>query len=119
MTLSKKEISPSQRRQVFRIGTGLGLGALLAACGGGGGGSDSDDSRNLRLALDRLEEGMTHEEIIETVGWQPTTLPLDWDNGKEYLTVSTALIKGEEIIISAYYWVLGTTGTTIHRAYKL
>ncbi|MBT9552234.1 MAG: hypothetical protein IV088_15400 [Hydrogenophaga sp.] len=117
MTLLKKEISPSHRRQVFRIGTGLGLGALLAACGGGGGGSDSDDSRDLRAALDRLVAGMTEDEITAAVGWPPNDGPLAWDNGSEYLTVVTAPIGSNTkvTITSATYWVKGVSGGKIVR----
>lgn len=106
MTLSKKEVSPSQRRQVFRLGAGLGLGTLLAACGGGGGDSDSDDSRNLRAALDRLKAGMNEEEIVAAVGWQPNDGYLDWASGDEWLSVLAYTISGNNrgpIIHNATY----------------
>jgi hypothetical protein len=117
MTLSEKEISPSHSREVFSIGTGLGLGALLAACGGGGGGSDSDDSRNLRAALDRLKIGMNEDEIIAAVGWPPNDGYLTWDSGDEWLTVNAYAVpnSGRSPVITSAGYTKGSV--TIQRSY--
>lgn len=70
MTLSTKEISPSHRRRVFRLGAGLGMGALLAACGGGGGGDDNrDNEHKLQEAYQKLEDGMIWTDVEALVGF--------------------------------------------------
>ena len=72
--------------------TKLGLAAAfllsLSACGGGGGGSSEGGSHDLRAALDRLQPGMSLEQVIAAVGWAPNDGSSDWDDGDEWLNVT-------------------------------
>ena len=69
------------RRAVMRLTLTGVLAVGLAACGGGGGGGDSsDDSRDLRAALDRLEAGMTYDEVVAAVGWEPNETRNVWSH---------------------------------------
>jgi hypothetical protein len=93
MTLSTKEISPSHRRRVFRLGAGFGLGALLAACGGGGGGDDTaGQERKLQEAYQRVEAGMIWTDVEALVGFpandERNEYYLKWRIGMTYLSVN-------------------------------
>lgn len=95
MTLLSKEISPSHRRRVFRLGAGLGMGALLAACGGGGGGDDTGDKeRKLQEAYQKLEDGMIWTDVEALVGFPANDERgrtwLIWIVGNTYLSVRFA-----------------------------
>lgn len=69
------------RRAAIRLTLAGALAVCLSACGGGGGGSDSsDDSRDLRAALDRLKAGMTYEEVVAAVGWEPNETRNVWSH---------------------------------------
>lgn len=69
------------RRAVMRLTLAGVLAAGLSACGGGGGGDDSsDDSKDLRAALDRLEAGMTYDEVVAAVGWEPNETRNVWSH---------------------------------------
>lgn len=92
MTLSTKEISPSHRRRVFRLGAGFGLGALLAACGGGDGGDDTGDKeRMLQEAYQKLEDGMIWTDVEALVGFpannERSPNQLTWIVGNSQLSV--------------------------------
>lgn len=89
------------RRHFCRLVFGGASALILSACGGGG--EDSDDSRNLRAALDRLQPGMTEDEVLAAVGWPPNDAGA-WDNGEEYLRVTVNLIDGALIITGANYF---------------
>ena len=92
MTLLTKEISPSHRRRVFRLGAGLGMGALLAACGGGGGGDDTAGQESkLQEAYHRLEPGMVWTDVEALVGFPANDVRvptwLIWKVGRTTLDV--------------------------------
>lgn len=59
------------RRAAMRLTLTGVIAAGLTACGGGGGGDSSDDPKDLRAAIDRLKAGMTYEEVVAAVGWEP------------------------------------------------
>lgn len=58
------------RRAAMRLTVAGVIAAGLTACGGGGGDS-SEDPKDLRAAIDRLKAGMTYEEVVAAVGWEP------------------------------------------------
>lgn len=105
------------RRAVMRLTLAGVLAVGLAACGGGGGGDDSsDDSKDLRAALDRLEAGMTYDEVVAAVGWEPNRGRDNWShdglllqvsfriphNGSEPL-IETAVVSGRGMEVDRYY----------------
>jgi hypothetical protein len=75
----KAAMHSGARRAVMRITLAGVLAIGLSACGGGGGDS-SDDSRDLRAALDRLRAGMTYEEVVAAVGWEPNETRNVWSH---------------------------------------
>lgn len=107
----------STRRVALKLTLAGVLAAGLSACGGGGGGDDSsDDSRDLRAALDRLEAGMTYDEVVAAVGWEPNKGRDNWShdglllqvsfriphNGREPL-IETAVVSGRGMEVDRYY----------------
>ncbi|OAD41743.1 hypothetical protein LPB72_10530 [Hydrogenophaga crassostreae] len=57
---------------------------VLSACGGGG--DSSTNSKDLVVALDRLEPGMTIEEAIAAIGWPANAGDRAWtDSGNQLL----------------------------------
>lgn len=70
----------STRRVALKLALAGVLATGLSACGGGGGDDSSDDSRDLRAALDRLKAGMTYEEVVAAVGWEPNETRNVWSH---------------------------------------
>lgn len=108
------------RRAVMRLTLAGVLAVGLAACGGGGGGGDSsDDSRDLRAALDRLEAGMTYDEVVAAVGWAPNQGPDNWSYDGRLLMVSfqTPANANERRIATAVLVGRGEEAE-IHRRYQ-
>ncbi len=107
----------SRRRLLGRLALGGSAALALAACGGGGGGDSETDSRDLRAAFDRLKPGMTWEEAIAAVGWQPNDGNNAWANGgylllaglgtkslgDRTLYLETALLSGNGFRETRYY----------------
>lgn len=78
----------STRRVALKLTLAGVLAAGLSACGGGGGGDDnSDDSRDLRAALDRLQAGMTYDEVVAAVGWEPNVNRNTWSHNGYQLQI--------------------------------
>lgn len=108
------------RRAAIRVTLGAVLAVGLSACGGGGGGDDSsDDSRDLRAALDRLQAGMTYDEVVAAVGWEPNEGPDNWSHDGRLLMVTfqTPANASERRIAVAV--LAGRPGESeIHRRYQ-
>lgn len=78
----------STRRVALKLTLAGVLAAGLSACGGGGGGDDSSgDSRDLRAALDRLQAGMTYDEVVAAVGWEPNVNRNTWSHNGYQLQI--------------------------------
>lgn len=86
----------SRRRLLGRLALGGSAALALAACGGGGGGDGETDSRDLKAAFERLKPGMTWEEAIAAVGWQPNDGPTSWTNSGFLLDVRITLKSAQE-----------------------
>jgi hypothetical protein len=105
----------SRRLLMGQVFLGGAAALVLSACGGGGGGTD--DSRNLRAALDRLNSGMNIAQIIAAVGWEPNDGQTSWDNGEEWLLVTTRPTDDyTDNVISGAIWHMGSA--RIQRSYK-
>jgi hypothetical protein len=84
----------SRRRFALQLSVGSAV-LLLAACGGGGGsGLVEDDSSAdryyLRAAFDKLEVGMTPQDVIALIGRQPdsqTPISYRWQDAEGSLDV--------------------------------
>lgn len=105
------------RRAAIRLTLAGVLAVGLSACGGGGGGDEgSEDSKDLRAALDRLHAGMTYDEVVAAVGWEPNRGRDNWshdglllqvsfripNNGKEPL-IETAVVSGRGMEVDRYF----------------
>ncbi|MEZ5663212.1 MAG: hypothetical protein R3E94_06730 [Burkholderiaceae bacterium] len=105
------------RRAAIRLTLASVLAVGLAACGGGDVGVDSsDDSKDLRAALDRLQAGMTYDEVVAAVGWEPNSGRDNWSHDGLLLQVSfripnygeeplieTAVVSGRGIEVDRYF----------------
>jgi hypothetical protein len=84
----KAAVHSDARRAVMRLTLAGVLAVGLSACGGGGGGDDSsDDSKDLRAALKRLEAGMTYDEVVAAVGWEPNVNRNTWSHNGYQLQI--------------------------------
>jgi hypothetical protein len=86
----------SRRRLMGQVVLGGAAALMLTACGGGGGDS-STRSRDLVAAYDRLEDGMTWEEAIAAVGWQPNYGDTSWTDSGYLLSCSHAGKVGSDV----------------------
>jgi hypothetical protein len=75
------------RRAAIRLTLAGVLAVGLSACGGGGGDDSSDDSKDLRAALDRLQAGMTYDEVVAAVGWEPNVNRNTWSHNGYQLQI--------------------------------
>lgn len=106
------------RRAAIRLTLASVLALGLSACGGGGDDS-SEDSKDLRAALDRLQAGMTYDEVVAAVGWQPNEGPDNWSHDGRLLMVTfqTPANASERRIAVAV--LAGRAGEPeIHRRYQ-
>ncbi|MDQ7744268.1 hypothetical protein [Hydrogenophaga pseudoflava] len=110
----------STRRVALKLTLAGVLAAGLSACGGGGGGDESsEDSKDLRAALDRLQAGMTYDEVVAAVGWEPNEGPDNWSHDGRLLMVTfqTPANASERRIAVAV--LAGRPGESeIHRRYQ-
>lgn len=86
----QEKLKSMQRRQFWRLAVGALAMIGLAACGGGGGGGEDDSEFPLRAAYDKINKGITKEEVLEIVGREPEgKADGDWNysSGIDYLTV--------------------------------
>ena len=103
----------SRRRLMGQVVLGGAAALVLSACGGGG----TDDSRNLRVALDRLKSGMNKAQVIAAVGWEPNDGATTWDNGEEWLKVTLRPTDDfTDHVISGAVWTKGAA--SIDRSYN-
>lgn len=104
MTNEKEQVSMDRRRMVARLMLGSLAGLAVVACGGGGS-SSNEGSHDLRAALDRLRPGMTREQVIAAVGWEPNDGISSWDDGDEWLMVAVNSLDGSDtLIITGAHW---------------
>jgi hypothetical protein len=104
----------SRRLLIGQVVLGGAAALALSACGGGGG---TDDSRNLRVALDRLKSGMNKAQVIAAVGWEPNDGATTWDNGEEWLKVTLRPTDDfTDHVISGAVWTKGAA--SIDRSYN-
>ena len=87
----------SRRRIMGQVVLGGAAALVLAACGGGEGGDSSSVSRDLVAAYDRLEDGMTWEEAVAAVGWQPNYGDTSWTDSGYLLSCSHAGKVGSDV----------------------
>lgn len=105
--LVEQQQQPWTRRRMAMAGV-LGMSVVfVSGCLGGGGGSD-DDGVDLRAAYDRIQGGMTHEEVDRAVGVSPTNVPNDgrrrWIVGRENLDVTFANMGGGVWMVNGATW---------------
>ncbi|MBL8388163.1 MAG: hypothetical protein JNK17_08120 [Hydrogenophaga sp.] len=94
----------SRRRVIaFLAVSATALG--LSACGGGGGGSDSADG-DLYAAFDKIDQGMSYEQVRDIIGFdynagkddfRGTRIDYKWESGKgssQYTVLSVTLDNG-------------------------
>ena len=76
------------RRAAIRLTLAGVLAVGLSACGGGSGGDESsEDSKDLRAALDRLQAGMTYDDVVAAVGWVPNVNRNTWSHSGYQLQI--------------------------------
>ena len=104
MTIERKKMNADRRRLLVNLMFGGTVGLALTACGGGGS-SSNEGSHDLRAALDRLRPGMTREQVIAAVGWEPNDGISSWDDGDEWLMVAVNSLDGSDtLIITGAHW---------------
>jgi hypothetical protein len=99
---NKKIVNALARRQFGRLALGGAAALALAACGGGGGGDDGDSSneRSLLDVYNKLEDGMSPEEVTALVGRTADSIGgsgYDWSNSTEILHTNFNLGSGSQI----------------------
>lgn len=105
------------RRAAMRL-TLVGVVAIgLTACGGGGGDDSSEDSKDLRAAIDRLKAGMTYEEVVAAVGWEPNQNRNVWaHDGRSLQVIFRTPYNGNVPLIESAR--LSGSGEVIDRGYQ-
>lgn len=82
---------------------------FLSGCigGGGGGGSSDDDDVDLRAMYDKINGGMTHDEVTRIIGYQPQSVSNAtriWDSGNQHLGVGFSIFDGVWIVVAVQWW---------------
>jgi hypothetical protein len=101
----------SRRRFVGQLGVGSAV-LLLSACGGGGGSGlveddNSSDGSYLRAAFDKLQTGMTPQDVIALIGRQPdaqTPSSYKWQDAEGSLlaTFDRGISSGAPITVALW-----------------
>ena len=67
---TQTKLKSMHRRQFGRVAVGVLAVVGLAACGGGSG-SEGETTSSLREAYDKINDGMTKEDVLSIVGREP------------------------------------------------
>ena len=89
--------SLSRRRLVGQVVLGGAAALMLTACGGGSD-SSSDSSRDLLAAYYRLKDGMTWDEAVAAVGWEPNNGSTSWHENGYLLSCSRHTKVGTNVM---------------------
>lgn len=108
-----------QRRQLGRAALAAVAALGLAACGGGGGDGNSE---NLREAYDKINHGMTKEQVLAILGREPDNKGnTSWffrnPSRSETLHIGFGTDPGEDILEVGYvnWYTVGNPGQDISK----